>query len=69
LTIIDLARVESDDVVRRALRAAKFNAAELERLPTRILDLGAVPTRSPLEDSAYDLVVKLGLELPLSNPP
>ena len=47
----------------------KFSAAELERLPPRILALGAVPTRSPLEDSAYDLVVKLGLEPPLSNPP
>jgi hypothetical protein len=68
-TVMDLARVESDDVVRRALRAAKFSAAELERLPSRILELGAIPTRSPLEDSAYDLVVKLGLELPLSNPP
>jgi len=68
-TVIDLARVERDDVVKRALRAAKFSAAELERLPPRILALGAVPTRSPLEDSAYDLVVKLGLEPPLSNPP
>src|SRR4029079_12348642 len=68
-TVVDLARVERDDVVKRALRAAKFSAAELERLPPRILALGAVPTRSPLEDSAYDLVVKLGLEPPLSNPP
>jgi hypothetical protein len=68
-TVIDLRRVESDDVVKRALRAARFSAAELERLPGNILELGAVPTRSPLEDSAYDLVVKLGLELPLSNPP
>jgi hypothetical protein len=68
-TVIDLARVESDEVVKRALRAAKFSAAELERLPPRVLALGAVPTRSPLEDSAYDVVVKLGLEVPLSNPP
>ena len=68
-TVIDLRRVESDDVVKRALRAAKFSAAELEQLPRSILDLGAVPTRSPAEDSAYDLVVKSGLEAPLSNPP
>ena len=68
-TMIDLGRVEGDDVVKRALRAAKFSAAELERLPPRILALGAVPTRSPLEDRAHDLVVKLGLEVPLSNPP
>jgi hypothetical protein len=68
-TVIDLARVESDEVVRRALRAARFSAAELEQLPAGILALGAVPTRSPLEDSAYDVVVKLGLEVPLSNPP
>ncbi|WP_028064572.1 DUF559 domain-containing protein [Solirubrobacter soli] len=68
-TIIDLRRVESDDVVKRALRAARFNAAELERLPRSIVDLGAVPTRSPLEDRAYDLVVGLGFEPPLSNPP
>jgi hypothetical protein len=67
-TIIDLRRVESDQVVKRALRAAKFSAAELERLPRSIVDLGAVPTRSPLEDSAYDLVVGLGFEPPLSNP-
>jgi hypothetical protein len=68
-TIVDLRRVESDDVVKRALRAARLSAAELEQLPRSIVDLGAVPTRSPLEDSAYDLVVGLGFELPLSNPP
>jgi hypothetical protein len=68
-TVLDLRRVEGDEVVKRALRAAKFSAAELERLPRSILDLGAVPTRSPLEDRAYDLVVGLGFEPPLSNPP
>jgi hypothetical protein len=68
-TVIDLARVVDDATVKRALRAAKFSAAELERLPKRILDLGAVPTRSPLEDRVYDFVVKSGLEPPLSNPP
>jgi hypothetical protein len=68
-TVIDLRHVEGDDVVKRALRAAKFSPAELERLPPAILDLGAVPTRSPAEDSAYDLVVRSGLEAPLSNPP
>jgi hypothetical protein len=68
-TVIDLRRVEGDDVVKRALRAAKFSPAELERLPPAILALGAVPTRSPAEDSAYDLVVRAGLEAPLSNPP
>jgi len=68
-TIVDLRRVESDDVVKRALRAAKFSAHELEQLPRSIVRLGAVPTRSPLEDRAYDLVVRLGFQPPLSNPP
>jgi hypothetical protein len=68
-TVIDLARVEEDAVVKRALRAAKFSAAELERLPKSILDLGAQPTRSPLEDRVYDFVVRSGLERPLANPP
>jgi hypothetical protein len=63
-TVIDLAMVEDDTVVKRALRAAKFTAAELERLPQAILDLGAVPTRSPVEDNAYDVVVEGGLRLP-----
>jgi hypothetical protein len=67
-TVIDLARVEEDAVVKRALRAAKFSAAELERLPKSILDLGADPTRSPLEDRVLDFVVRSGLERPLSNP-
>ncbi|HEY6887322.1 MAG TPA: DUF559 domain-containing protein [Solirubrobacter sp.] len=67
-TVIDLARVEEERVVKRALRAAKFSAAELERLPKSILDLGAQPTRSPLEDRVYDFVVAAGLERPLANP-
>jgi hypothetical protein len=68
-TVIDLTKVADERTVKRALRAAKFCAAELERLPKRILDLGAVPTRSPLEDRVYDFVVSSGLERPLSNPP
>jgi hypothetical protein len=67
-TVIDLARVEEEAVVKRALRAAKFTAAELERLPASIIDLGADPTRSPLEDRVLDFVVRSGLERPLSNP-
>jgi hypothetical protein len=67
-TVIDLARVEEEAVVKRALRAAKFSAAELEQLPKSILDLGADPTRSPLEDRVLDFVVRAGLERPLSNP-
>jgi hypothetical protein len=67
-TVIDLARVEEDAVVKRALRAAKFTGAELERLPRSIVDLGAVATRSPLEDRVYDFIVAAGLERPLSNP-
>jgi hypothetical protein len=67
-TVIDLARVEEDAVVKRALRAAKFTAAELERLPKSILDLGAAPTRSPLEDRVYDFVIAAGLEHPRANP-
>jgi hypothetical protein len=63
-TVIDLARVEDDETVKRALRAAKFSGAELARLPQSILALGAVPTRSPVEDSAYDIVVKAGLQAP-----
>ena len=63
-TVIDLARVEDDETVKRALRAAKFSGAELAQLPRSILDLGAVPTRSPAEDSAYDIVRKAGLRVP-----
>jgi uncharacterized protein DUF559 len=68
-TVIDLARVEDERVVKRALRAAKFSAAQLEQLPKSILDLGTQPTRSPLEDRLYDFVVRSGLERPLANPP
>jgi hypothetical protein len=68
-TIIDLARVADEATVKRALRAAKFSKHELERLPRHIVDLGSVPTRSPLEDEAFDLVVKLGLQPPEVNPP
>jgi predicted transcriptional regulator of viral defense system len=68
-TVIDLAKVADERTVKRALRAAKFAAAELERLPKRILDLGAVLTRSPLEDRVYDFVVSSPLERPQANPP
>ena len=67
-TVIDLARVEEGAVVRRALRAAKFSATELERLPKSIIDLGAAPTRSPLEDRVHDFIVAAGLERPQANP-
>jgi hypothetical protein len=63
-TVIDLARVEDDETVKRALRAAKFSGEELARLPRSIVDLGAVPTRSPVEDSAYDVIRRAGLRLP-----
>ena len=63
-TVIDLARVEDDETVKRALRAAKFSGPELAQLPQSILALGAVPTRSPVEDSAYDIVVMAGLRAP-----
>jgi hypothetical protein len=63
-TVIDLARTEDDETVKRALRAAKFSGKELAQLPRRILALGAVPTRSPAEDSAYDVVVRAGLRPP-----
>jgi hypothetical protein len=68
-TIVDLARIADAKTVRRALRAAKFSARELEQLPRHILDLGAVPTWSPLEDEAHDIVVKAGLQEPEVNPP
>ena len=67
-TLIDLARVEDEAIVKRALRAAKFSARELEQLPKSVLDLGAQPTRSPLEDRVHDFVLKSGLEPPLANP-
>jgi hypothetical protein len=63
-TVIDLARSDDEATVRRALRRAKFSSRDLERLPSHIVDLGAVPTRSPVEDSAYDVVVKGGLRPP-----
>jgi hypothetical protein len=63
-TVIDLARVEEERVVTRALRQARFNAEELAQLPRSVLDLGAVATRSPVEDSAYDVVVRGGLRAP-----
>jgi hypothetical protein len=63
-TVIDLARTEDDETVKRALRAAKFSDAELARLPRTILDLGAVPTRSPAEDHAYDVIRASGLRVP-----
>lgn len=68
-TVIDLARVAHDRTVKRALRAAKFTPLELERLPRTIIDLGAEPTRSPLEDRVLDLIVGAGLERPLVNAP
>jgi hypothetical protein len=68
-TIIDLARVADDATVKRALRAARFSKRELEQLPRHIVDLGAVPTKSPLEDEAHDIVVAAGLQAPEVNPP
>ena len=63
-TVIDLARTEDERIVRRALRQARFSEAELAQLPRRIVDLGADPTNSPLEDDALDFVVRHGLERP-----
>ncbi len=68
-TVIDLARVEDEATVKRALRAAKFSVRELEQLPRHILDLGAISTKSPLEDEAHDIVVRAGLLAPEVNPP
>jgi predicted transcriptional regulator of viral defense system len=68
-TVIDLAQTTDEATVKRALRQAKFSARELEQLPRHILDLGAAPTRSPLEDQVHDLVVRAGLEPPLVNAP
>jgi hypothetical protein len=68
-TVIDLSRTADERTVKRALRQAKFSAHELEQLPRGILDLGAVPTRSPLEDRVHDLAVSDGLEPPLVNAP
>jgi hypothetical protein len=63
-TVIDLSRTHDEATVKRALRRAKFSPRELERLPHAVLALGAVPTRSPLEDSAYDVVCGGGLRAP-----
>ena len=63
-TVIDLARVEDERTVRRALRQARFSEAELAQLPRRIVDLGADPTNSPLEDDVLDFVVRHGLRRP-----
>ena len=60
-TIIDLKRTADEATVKRALRQARFGKAELERLPNHIIDLGAEPTRSPLEDEARDFVIAGGL--------
>jgi len=73
-TIIDLARVESERVVKRALRQAKFTEHELEQLPRigllgRIVDLSAAPTASGNEDFVLDLVLHAGFEHPLVNAP
>ena len=63
-TVIDLARVADERIVRRALRQARFSEAELAQLPRRIVDLGAAPTNSPLEDDVLDFVVRHGLARP-----
>ena len=71
-TIIDLARVEPEEVVTRALRQARFTEAELELLPRtgllgRIVDLSTAPTASGNEDVVLNLVLKVGFEHPLVN--
>jgi putative AbiEi antitoxin of type IV toxin-antitoxin system/uncharacterized protein DUF559 len=63
-TVIDLSRTHDEATVKRALRRAKFSPRELDRLPRAVLALGSVPTRSPLEDSAYDVVRSGGLQAP-----
>ena len=74
-TVIDLARVADDEaMLTRALRAAKFTAAELAQLPTggrigKILDLSAAPTASHSEDFVLNLVLKAGLAHPEVNQP
>jgi hypothetical protein len=68
-TVIDLSKTADEKTVKRALRQARFSAEELEQLPNGVVDLGAVPTRSPLEDRVRDLVVDAGLEAPLVNAP
>jgi hypothetical protein len=68
-TVIDLSKTADEKTVKRALRQARFSASELEQLPKGVIDLGAVPTRSPLEDRVRDLAVREGLEPPLVNAP
>ena len=73
-TIIDLARVEPEDVVKRALRQARFTEAELELLPRcgllgRIVDLSTAPTASGNEDVVLDLVLKARLRAPARQCP
>ena len=60
-TIVDLKRTADEAAVKRALRQARFSKADLERLPNHVIDLGAEPTRSPLEDEARDFVIAGGL--------
>jgi hypothetical protein len=68
-TVIDLSKTADEKTVKRALRQAKFSKHDLERLPRDILDLGAVPTRSPLEDRVHDLIIRAGLQPPEVNAP
>jgi Protein of unknown function (DUF559) len=66
-TIIDLARTEDERTTKRALRQARFSAAELELLPARITGLGTAPTASGNEDFVFDLIVAAGFVEPLVN--
>lgn len=73
-TIIDLARVEDERTVKRALRQARFTEAELALLPRtgplgRIVGLSAAPTASGNEDFVLDLVLEAGFVHPLVNAP
>ena len=51
-TIIDLARTEPEPVVKRALRAAKFSEAELERLPKPASSAGSSTSAPPRPPAA-----------------
>lgn len=73
-TITDLARVEDEPTVKRALRQAKLTAEALAQLPAagllgRIVGLSAAPTASGNEDFVLDLVLEAGFEHPLVNAP
>jgi hypothetical protein len=73
-TIVDLAGNEEERLVKRALRQARFTAAELELLPRtgllgRLIDLSAAPTASGNEDVVLDLILKAGFVHPLVNVP